>query len=100
MFIYHIILPEVWNSINSEPLYSPPSLYDEGFIHCSYDDQLDGVLGRYYADAEGVVILKIDTEKLGARLVAEPSTGGDIYPHIYGPINLAAVVDTEERNLG
>ena len=68
------------------------SLAAEGFIHCSYEDQLDGVIERYYADRNELVILTIDTEKLSARLVAEPSTGGEIYPHIYGPLPLAAVL--------
>lgn len=99
MFIYHIVLPEVWEEIKSIPLYSAPSLFDEGFIHCSYDHQIDGVLQRYYSDRSQVVILKIDTELLGSRLVAEPSTNDEVYPHIYGPINLHSVVDTETRDI-
>ena len=100
MFIYHIVLPEVWDRSRNERLYRHESLAAEGFIHCSYEEQLDGVIGRYYADAEELVILTIDTDKLAARLVAEPSTGGETYPHIYGPLNLTAVVDTEVRKLG
>ena len=50
MFIYHIVLPEIWEEVRSEPLYRHESLAAEGFIHCSYEGQLDGVIGRYYAD--------------------------------------------------
>lgn len=99
MFIYHIVLPEVWEQVRGERLYRHESLAAEGFIHCSYDDQVDGVIGRYYAGRDEIVILTIDTELLAARLVAEPSTGGEIYPHIYGPLNLNAVVDAEIRKL-
>jgi len=98
MFIYHIVLPEIWEQVRGERLYRHESLAAEGFIHCSYEGQLDGVIGRYYADREELVILTIDPEKLSARLVAEPSTDGEIYPHIYGPLNLTAVVDEEVRH--
>jgi uncharacterized protein (DUF952 family) len=99
MFIYHIVLPEVWEEIKTTPLYSAPSLFAEGFIHCSYENQIDGVLGRYYSDHSTVVILTIDADLLGSRLVAEPSTNDEVYPHIYGPINLHSVVDTETREI-
>ena len=99
MFIYHIVLPEIWEQVRNEPLYRHESLAAEGFIHCSYEDQLVAVIERYYSDRDELVVLTIDTDKLTARLVAEPSTGGEIYPHIYGPLNMTAVVDAETRKL-
>ena len=99
MFIYHIVLPEIWEQVRNEPLYRHESLSAEGFIHCSYEEQIDGVIGRYYADRDELVVLTIDTDKLSARLVAEPSTGGEVYPHIYGPLNMVAVIDAETRPL-
>jgi uncharacterized protein (DUF952 family) len=56
-------------------------------------------LKRYYRGVEKVLILKIDTEKLYAKLVKEPSTNNEMYPHIYGRLNHNAVVDIEERTL-
>lgn len=97
MFIYHIVTPAVWESVKAGSSYSPASLETEGFIHCSYDHQLDGVIGRYYAGEPVLIILTIDPTKLTSKLVAEPSTGGEEYPHIYGPINLDAVVETAVR---
>ena len=97
MFIYHIVLPEIWEAVKQNSNYSAESLETEGFIHCSYDHQLDGVIGRYYSTAPELVILKLDIGKLTSKLVSEPSTGGEIYPHIYGPINLDAVVSAETR---
>jgi uncharacterized protein (DUF952 family) len=99
MFIYHIVLPDVWERFKNRPSYQPESLTTEGFIHCSYPGQLEAVLKRYYRRVEKVLILKIDTEKLLAKLVKEPSTGGEMYPHIYGRLNHNAVVDVEERIL-
>lgn len=99
MFIYHIVLPEVWERFKTRPSYQPDSLATEGFIHCSYPGQLEDVLKRYYSRVERVLILKIDTDKLFSKLVKEPSTNNEIYPHIYGRLNHNAVVDVEERIL-
>ena len=97
MFIYHIVLPEKWETVKHNSSYAADSLETEGFIHCSYDHQLDAVIGRYYANEPELVVLTIDPAKLTSELFSEPSTGGEEYPHIYGPINLDAVVSAEAR---
>jgi uncharacterized protein (DUF952 family) len=62
------------------------SLAEEGFVHCSYPDQLAGVAERYYADAPDLVLLRIDPARIPAGVRVE---GG--FPHVYGPIPIAAV---------
>ena len=99
MLIYHIVLPETWEAVRGNTFYEAASLADEGFIHCSYADQLEEVIERYYKDAGGIVVLSIDTDKLTSTLVSEPSTGGEPYPHIYGPINNDAIVGVEKRSV-
>lgn len=99
MFIYHVVLPAVWERFKTKPSYQPESLATEGFIHCSYQGQLEGVLERYYSGADRVLILKIDTDKLLSKLVKEPSTNNEAFPHIYGRLNHSAVVDVQERVL-
>ncbi|MDQ3711676.1 MAG: DUF952 domain-containing protein [Acidobacteriota bacterium] len=99
MIIYHIVLPEVWEKFKKEKFYEAESLQTEGFIHCSFAEQVETVLKRYYKDTKRVLLLEIETEKLTSKLVNEPSTGGEIYPHIYGKINKEAFVNIEERNL-
>ena len=99
MFIYHIVLPEKWEQIKGQSSYSADSLDTEGFIHCSYDHQLSGVLQRYYSEVDKIVVLKIDIAELTSKLVSEPSTGGEVYPHIYGPINMDAVAGVEELSV-
>lgn len=98
MNIFHIVLPDAWKSFDGE-FYEHSSLAAEGFIHCSFDHQLEGVIARYYSGVETVILLEIDSERLISKLINEPSTGGEIYPHIYGPINRDAIVRLEERNL-
>jgi uncharacterized protein (DUF952 family) len=99
MPIYHIVLPEVWEKFKAEKFYEADSLKAEGFIHCSFAEQLEKVLRRYYKDTGRVLILEIETEKLMSKFVDEPSTGGEIYPHIYGKINTDAIIGIEEKNL-
>lgn len=99
MIIYHVVLPEVWEEYRTRPSYQAESLQTEGFIHCSYKEQLEGVLKRYYKDAGRVLVLHIETDKLRSKLVEEPSTGGENYPHLYGRLNHNAVVKVEERTV-
>lgn len=99
MLIYHIVLPEVWENFKEKEEYEAESLQTEGFIHCSFAEQLDGVLQRYYSNAKNVLILTLDTEKLSSKLINEPSTNNEIYPHIYGKINKSAIVELKEREI-
>ena len=57
------------------------------------------MIGRYYREADEIVILEIDPSLLNSNLVVEPSTGGENYPHIYGPINFDAIVGSERRKV-
>ncbi len=99
MIIYHIVTPEVWEKYKDENEYEAETLKTENFIHCSYRHQLEDVLNRYYRNQEKVLILHINAHLLTAKLVAEPSTNGEVYPHIYGRINKTAIADVEERKL-
>ena len=99
MLIYHIVTPEIWESFKDENFYEAESLKAEGFIHCSYPNQLEAVLERYYKNESRVLILSVNPNLLTAKLIAEPSTGGEIYPHIYGKINRAAITDVTEKYL-
>lgn len=96
---YHIVLPDDWAAHHKAESYSADSLESEGFIHCSFAPQLEGVLERYYDGVAKVVILEIDPAKLESELKVEPSTNDELYPHIYGEINPDSVVSVSERIL-
>ena len=71
-------------------------LSEEGYIHCSTADQWPGVVERFYADATDLLLLHIDEDKLTSPLVYEQLPGApETFPHVYGPINLDAVVTVE-----
>lgn len=92
--IFHITYAEAWEEAKKKGYYEHPSLQEEGFIHCSQESQIPGVLQRYFAGKNGLVKLVIDTDKLTSKYVFDwsPSTQ-DTFPHIYGPINTDAVID-------
>src|SRR5476651_123825 len=94
MRIYHIVLLDDWAAFDTE-LYRARSLETEGFIHCSFAGQLNTVIDRYYAAEAEVVVLEIETDSLMSRVLNEPSTANEIYPHIYGPINRDAIVSVK-----
>lgn len=96
MLIYHIVLPEDWAAFDTE-LYAARSLETEGFIHCSFEDQLEAVIKRYYTGTDEIVVLAIETDRLMSRVVNEASTANEIYPHIYGPVNRDAIVSARRR---
>ncbi|RYF88225.1 MAG: DUF952 domain-containing protein [Chitinophagaceae bacterium] len=92
--IYHVTPASEWNKAKEKGFYDTPSLNEEGFIHCSQEQQIAGVLQRYFADQTGLVKLVIDTDKLKSRFVFDWSPSvHDTFPHIYGPINIDAVID-------
>lgn len=99
MFIYHIVLPEIWAQFDGKDAYEPESLAAEGFIHCSYENQIDGVIERYFNGATKVLVLKIDPEKLSGELIIEESKLPEFFPHIYGPINRTAIIEIQPRDV-
>ena len=73
--------------------YRPCSLAEEGFIHCSEDEaQMLRVANRLFDGRTDLVVLDLNVDALTSPLKREPSRSGEIYPHIYGPINIDAVV--------
>ncbi len=95
--IYHVTTADAWNAAKERGFYEHPSLKEEGFIHCSQEQQVAGVLERYFAGQTSLVKLVIDTDKLTSKYVFDwsPSTA-DTFPHVYGQINTEAVIDVLE----
>lgn len=84
-------------------------LADVGFVHCSYPMQLPGVVAAFYADAAATgdyVLLELDRELLeaaGSPVRDEPGNPDDpaspLFPHVYGPIPVAAVTGTRQARV-
>lgn len=94
--IYHITTRQEWQKAEQLGHYESSSLAEEGFIHCSEERQLSGVLERYYSGKTDLLKLSIETSKLTSPLYYDWSPSiEDTFPHIYGPVNLDAVLTTE-----
>lgn len=94
MTIYHITSLEAWRQARQEGSYRAGSLEREGFIHCSTREQILPVARRFYAGQTGLVLLAIDPTRLKAEIRYENLEGGEtLFPHLYGALNLNAVID-------
>jgi len=68
------------------------TLAEQGFIHCSLRQQLRSVAQRYYADADDLVLLVIDSDRVASPIRYEsPPDSLETYPHVYGPLSADAV---------
>ncbi len=101
MLIYHITEQSTWDQAIRDGIYLPTNFMREGFIHCSTRDQILNTAERYYAHDRNLVILQIDVARLQSDVVEENLFGGtEYFPHIYGPLNLDAVVSAAIFNKG
>jgi len=96
MLIFHIATPQDFENAKQTGQYTHKSLAIENFIHCSLAHQIDGVLQRYYKGIRPLLMLSIDTQKLTSKLIFEMATIGEEFPHIYGTINMEAIVEIKE----
>jgi uncharacterized protein (DUF952 family) len=72
----------------------------DGFIHLSAAHQLEGTLAKHFAGQDGLVLLALDASRLGPTLKWEASRGGELFPHLYAPLDLAALLWAEPLGLG
>lgn len=98
--IFHLTDPDRWAQSLAEGVHTGSTrgvdLAQEGYIHCSTAAQWPGVVERYYADVEQLLLLHIDEALLEAPLVHERlGAATEDFPHVYGPIPLTAVVQVQ-----
>ena len=92
---FKILTVDQWAQFQADGVFhgAPVDLAD-GYIHLSTDDQLQGTLDKHFDGASGLVISEVDLTELGDTVVWEVSRGGALFPHIYGPLPMAAIVET------
>jgi uncharacterized protein (DUF952 family) len=93
--ILHITSRSSWEQARRAGSYAAGTLAGEGFIHCSTAGQVLRVANNYYPGQHGLVLLVIDPARLKAQVRWEPGTDkpDELFPHVYGPIELEAVVE-------
>jgi uncharacterized protein (DUF952 family) len=65
----------------------------DGFIHLSAEDQWAGTAAKWFAGQADLLLVAFEAETLGAALKWEPSRGGALFPHLYGPLPTALAVE-------
>jgi uncharacterized protein (DUF952 family) len=72
----------------------------DGFIHFSTAAQLADTAAKHFAGQSDLLLVRVNGARLGHRLKWEPSRGGSLFPHLYGELDLTAVVKVEPLPLG
>lgn len=105
--IVHICERLEWHEAEKVGIFQPTSLQTVGFIHCSFPEQVAGVANSFYRGREELLLLWINPEAVHAEIRIEKplvfdakvsSITEDEYPHLYGPLNLDAVIEAAEFN--
>src|ERR1700722_12820141 len=100
--ILHILRRAEWEEAVRRGSYRPSSIDAEGFIHCSTLSQAVETAKIFFRGATDLLLLRIDESKVAAEVRFEaPAVPGEarpgtLFPHVYGPLNLDAVVEAIE----
>ena len=95
--VYKLVDREAWDRARAGGRFDGSAVdHADGYIHMSTGAQLAETARRHYAGRSGLVLVTVDTAALGEGLRWEVSRGGDLFPHLYGPLPLSAV-EAERR---
>lgn len=94
--IFHITEAEAWRAARWNGHFRGASLETEGFLHFSLADQVERVANALFRGRRGLVVLEVDPARAGAPVRMEAAPDGERYPHLYGPLDVSAVVRVHE----
>ena len=98
-YIFKIIDKEEWQKVKESGTYLGSSKdIQDGFIHFSGEEQIQGTLKKYYLNQKDLILLKVDTLKLD-HLIWEQASDGNMFPHLYSKLEISNVVDEFEISL-
>lgn len=93
--IYKLLSEAEWRAAEDAGVFTGSAVdRADGFIHFSSAEQLEETARRHFHGRAGLVCLEVAAEALGAALVWEPSRGGALFPHLYGPLSVDAVTES------
>ena len=89
----HLVSEPVWTSRDPATTYLPAAYPQDGFIHCTDGDEaMVATANRFYRESPGeFLVLTIDLERTGSPWRFDDP--GERYPHVYGPIDPASVIE-------
>ena len=99
--IYHMCKREEWQAAEASGAYGGSSQdRADGFLHFSTAEQIVESAARHRAGQDGLLLLCVDADALGAALKWEESRGGALFPHLYGDLPVTAAIRVDELPLG
>ncbi len=99
--VYKIVPAGLWSAAEAVGRFDgAPVDTADGFIHFSTAAQVTETAARHFAGQTDLLLVSVDAAALGDGLVYEPSRGGALFPHLYGPLPLAAVTAVRPLPLG
>ena len=91
--VYKIIAADTWQAATASGAFIGAGIdLNDGYIHLSTGAQARRTAELYFKGQDNLVLVAVDGSSLGAALKYEPSRGGDLFPHVYGPLPLTAVL--------
>lgn len=92
-WVWKIVEDTVWTAIQEDGSWPGAAIdHADGFIHLSAHDQVAGTLAKHFTSRQGLLLLGIPVDRLAPdELRWEVSRGGDLFPHLYGPLRVAQV---------
>ncbi len=98
--IFHILDADAWTRAQQAGVHAPAELARDGFLHCCRRSQLGFVAARFFAGRAGMLVLRIDPSACPGELRWERSEPDqDSFPHLFGPVPIAAVRGVEPLDL-
>lgn len=95
--VFHLVKKRTWQNLKKEGRYHPESLESDGFIHCSSGKNIEAVANRKFKGERRLLLIVINASLVEPELkYEEDEESGTAHPHIYGPLNLDAVIDKIE----
>lgn len=99
--VYKICPAPLWRAAEASGRFEGSEVdRADGFIHFSTATQMRETAARHFAGQDGLLLVAVDGDALGEALRYEPSRGGDLFPHLYGPLPVAAVRSVRPLPLG
>ena len=99
--IYKILRSDEWDALQTQgETNGAPIDVSDGFIHFSTADQVRETAAKHFAGADGLMLLAYDENRMSGDLRWEPSRGGALFPHLYGPLRHADMVWAKPLPMG
>ncbi|WP_427140462.1 DUF952 domain-containing protein [Shinella sp. G-2] len=99
--IYKIVPASLWQNAKDAGIFKGAAIdLTDGYIHFSTAPQAKETVARHFAGQADLLLIAVDADALGEKLVFEPSRGGDLFPHLYADLPLSAVVWEKPLPLG